>query len=281
MKIYKAGGSALISSGVNWFQLNSVDWDTFLNREDLKNRIEEELKSQIPLNVNPVEHMASFDPPMGNHEIWAAGVTYQRSKEEREKESKESGGAQFYDKVYDAARPELFFKATAARTVGSGDDIHIRKDSVWNVPEPELALFITSKGSIEGYTIGNDMSSRSIEGENPLYLPQAKTYEKCAGLGPCLYLPQTPISLDSTIHLDITRDGNSIFEGQTTLSNMKRTFDEIIHYLFLECDFPIGCFLMTGTGIVPPENITLEIGDKIQITIEGIGELMNIVNVKD
>ena len=280
MRIYKVGGNALISSGKEWFELKSIDWDTFLNRENLGKNIEDDLKGHKPLGTNPLKSLTNFDPPMGNHEIWAAGVTYERSKEEREKESKDSGGAQFYDKVYDAPRPEIFFKASAARTVGSGHDIHIRKDSKWNVPEPELTLFITSSGSIEGYSIGNDMSSRSIEGENPLYLPQAKTYEKCAGLGPCLYVPGAPISLETTIQIRISRKSVPIFEGATKISKIKRSFDEIIHYLFLECNFPIGCFLMTGTGIVPPENITLEVGDEIQITIEGIGELVNTVNVR-
>jgi len=280
MKIYKVGESAFISFGSDWFELKLIDWDLFLNRENLRDQIQNDLKEHNPLKGDPLTSIERFDPPMGNQEIWAAGVTYIRSKEERKKESKDSGGSQFYDKVYDASRPEIFFKASAARTVGSGNDIHIRRDSVWNVPEPELVLFVSSTGSIEGYTIGNDMSSRSIEGENPLYLPQAKTYEKCAGLGPCLYVPEAPISLDTAIDISISRNGHSIFEGRTTINKMKRTFDEIIHYLFLECSFPNGCFVMTGTGIVPPEDITLEIGDKIQIGIEGIGELVNTVNVK-
>lgn len=280
MKIYKVGEKALILSGMEWFELEFIDWDSFLNRENLRNQIKDDLKEHNPLKGDPLISIECFDPPMGNQEIWAAGVTYMRSKEERKKESKDSGGAQFYDKVYDAARPEIFFKASAARTVGSGSDIHIRKDSDWNVPEPELALFITSTGSVEGYSIGNDMSSRSIEGENPLYLPQAKTYDKCAGLGPCLYVPESPISLDTEIDINISRNDHSIFEGRTTINKMKRTFNEIIHYLFLECSFPNGCYLMTGTGVVPPEDITLEVSDKIQIRIEGIGELVNTVNIK-
>jgi 2-dehydro-3-deoxy-D-arabinonate dehydratase len=159
--------------------------------------------------------------------------------------------------------------------------MYIRRDSTWNVPEPELTLFISSEGSIEGYTIGNDLSSRSIEGENPLYLPQAKTWDRCAALGPCLYLPDEPISLDTTVELQITRGNTLAFKGHTEISQMKRNFNELIQFLFRECEFPIGCFLMTGTGIVPPDNFTLKAGDEVIISIEGIGELFNVIETRN
>ncbi|MEM9141836.1 MAG: fumarylacetoacetate hydrolase family protein, partial [Bacteroidota bacterium] len=218
-----------------------------------------------------------FDPPLENQEIWAAGVTYERSKSARMDEAKESGGDVFYDKVYDAERPELFFKATAHRCVGSGDQVNIRKDSTWNVPEPELTLLLSSEGSIEAYTVGNDMSSRSIEGENPLYLPQAKVYEKCAALGPCLYIPGEPISRTTEIHIQIARDGAIMYDEEVAISKIKREFKELVAFLYRECEFPNGAFLMTGTCLVPPDDFTLEVGDTISITIDNIGTLVNYV----
>ena len=200
-----------------------------------------------------------------------------RSKEARMEESKKAGGGTFYDRVYDAERPELFFKATPQRAMGPGGTVRIRKDSGWDVPEPELTLFISSKGAIEGYTIGNDMSSRSIEGENPLYLPQAKTYTGCAGLGPCIYVPGKPISPDTAIELVILRGGSQVFQDKIAISQMKRKHSELVEYLFRECDFPNGCFLMTGTGIIPPDEFTLKVGDEVRISIDNIGTLVNFV----
>lgn len=195
-------------------------------------------------------------------------------------EAKESGGDYFYHKVYDAPRPELFFKANAQRTVGHGDFVHIRKDSSWNVPEPELTLFINSEGVIQGYTVGNDMSSRSIEGENPLYLPQAKVYERSASLGPCLYLTDSQIAPDSLIHLQIHRNETLMFEDSVGIDRMKRTHEELVKYLFMECSFPQGVFLMTGTSLVPPSEFTLRVEDVITITIDHIGTLINHVSKK-
>ena len=281
MKLYKNGNITLVSLDDKCFQLDIDDWDQFINRENLRSQILEELKGLEPLGSSPISSITKFDPPMGSQEVWAAGVTYLRSKEERQKESEASGGAQFYDKVYDAERPELFFKASAARTVGSGQDINIRRDSTWNVPEPELVLFLSSKSTVEGYTIGNDLSSRSIEGENPLYLPQAKTWNKCAGLGPCLYLPESPLSPETKIRLQIFRNRDLAFEGSTSISQMKRSFNELIEFLFREIDFPAGCFLMTGTGIVPPADFTLQVGDEVRISIEGIGKLVNLIGQND
>jgi 2-dehydro-3-deoxy-D-arabinonate dehydratase len=192
-------------------------------------------------------------------------------------ESKDSGGGDFYSRVYQAERPEIFFKATPARVVGHKEPFRIRKDSDWDVPEPELTLFATNSGKIVGYTIGNDVSSRSIEGENPLYLPQAKTFDKCACLGPCLYVPQQPLSMESKVSIEINRDGNEVFSGQTTLSQMKRTPEELIGFLFRETSFQNGVFLMTGTGIVPSNEFTLQSGDVVSISIDFIGTLVNSV----
>ena len=180
----------------------------------------------------------TIQAPISGQEIWAAGVTYLRSRDARMEESKDAGGDTFYDKVYVADRPELFFKATHHRTVGTLGKVRIRKDSTWNVPEPELTLFMSSSGSIQGYTIGNDMSSRSIEGENPLYLPQAKVYDGCAALGPCLYVPGKPIDENSLIALEIKRNGESVFSGSIAINRMKRKHTELVGYLFKECSFP-------------------------------------------
>ena len=215
--------------------------------------------------------------PVKNQEIWAAGVTYYNSKLGRQEESKNTGGGQFYAHVYEADRPELFFKSTAYRAVGHGGKVRIRKDSSWDVPEPELTLAITSKGKIFGYTIGNDMSSRSIEGENPLYLPQAKTYDGCAALGPGILISDQPLTPTTEIQLVINRGGGVVFEGSVKLEQMKRKPADLVSWLFRESTFPDGCFLMTGTGIVPSHDFTLRQGDEIKITIEPIGTLINTV----
>lgn len=212
---------------------------------------------------------------MGNQEVWAAGVTYYRSRTARMEESEDSGGATFYDKVYNADRPELFFKATASRVSAPGGLVNIRKDSTWDVPEPELTLVISPKGKIQGYTIGNDMSSRSIEGENPLYLPQAKVYEGCAAIGPCILI-QNEIPESSKIQLEIHRSGALAASGETDLTQLKRKPQELADWLFRANTFPIGCLMMTGTGIVP-DGFTLAQGDQVKISIEGIGVLENVV----
>jgi 2-dehydro-3-deoxy-D-arabinonate dehydratase len=215
--------------------------------------------------------------PIDQQEIWAAGVTYLRSKVARMEESKESGGDTFYDKVYSAERPEIFYKGNKLRSVGPGGKVKIRKDSKWNVPEPELTLFINSHGELAGYSIGNDMSSRDIEGENPLYLPQAKVYDGAAGLGPCILVTDKPLDPATVINMEIFRDGNQVFQGDTQISQMKRTHSELVHYLTMEMSFPYGTYLMTGTCIVPDPPFTLQSGDEVLITIEPIGTLKNIV----
>lgn len=215
--------------------------------------------------------------PLRSQEVWAAGVTYLRSRTARMEESKDAGGGTFYDKVYSAPRPELFFKSTAHRVAAPGQPVRIRADSRWNVPEPELTLALNSHGRIFGYTIGNDMSSRDIEGENPLYLPQAKVYDRSAALGPCVLVTETPLASTTEILIEIHRAGAAAFAGSTTLSQIKRTFAELAEFLFRENSFPHGCYLMTGTGIVPPDGFTLRSGDEIRITIPPIGTLVNPV----
>jgi 2-dehydro-3-deoxy-D-arabinonate dehydratase len=278
MKLYKTTKGILLQTGDSHYILHG-DWDTIINRPNLYSF----LHSRQALNESIIKE--AFDekvqnhplPPIGSQEVWAAGVTYLRSRDARMEESKASGGADFYDKVYAAERPELFFKSQPQRVVGNKDLVYIRKDSTWNVPEPELTLFINSEGSIQGYTIGNDMSSRSIEGENPLYLPQAKVYDKSAALGPCLYVPEHPISKETTIAIVINRGGVEMFNDTIELNRMKRELTELAEYLYCEMSFPSGCYLMTGTGMVPSNEFTLHVGDEVSISIEGIGTLTNTV----
>ena len=253
----------------------TTSWNDLINRDDLHNFLVNEWKNAEPLENGP--DPSRLLAPIGSQEIWAAGVTYYSSRLARMEESKDSGGGDFYSRVYVADRPEIFFKATPARTVGPGKDFRIRKDSTWDVPEPELTLFATSNGKIVGYTIGNDVSSRSIEGENPLYLPQAKTFDGCACLGPCLYVPEAPLEKSTQITLTIERNEEVVFSDETQLDQMKRTPEELIGFLFRETSFPGGVFLMTGTGIVPGTDFTLKPKDKVSITIESIGTLINFV----
>jgi len=178
---------------------------------------------------------------------------------------------------YEAERPEVFFKSTPHRVVGPNQKVRIRKDSSWDVPEPELTLVVTSSGKIIGYTVGNDMSSRSIEGENPLYLPQAKTYDACAAVGPCIYITDEPLDKNTNIRLEINRDNKKGFEGSIAISQIKRSFEELVSFVYRECSFPHGCLIMTGTGIVPGNDFTLQTGDEIKISIDGIGTLVNKV----
>jgi len=278
MKLYKTKSGVVIAHLEKIYRLTTA-WDELVNRDDLHQYllgVIKDLKPDSSINLAEQDLLA----PIGRQEVWAAGVTYFRSKEARMDESKESGGATFYDKVYDADRPELFFKSTPERVVGPGGFVHIRKDSTWNVPEPELTLFISSSGRIEGYTIGNDMSSRSIEGENMLYLPQAKTYTRSAALGPCLYVPATPIPPATTIAIEIIRSGKTMYYDTAQISQMKRKHTELAGWLFRELDFPYGCFLMTGTCLVPSNDFTLAVNDVVTISIEGIGTLSNRIEVK-
>ncbi|TAH20080.1 MAG: 2-hydroxyhepta-2,4-diene-1,7-dioate isomerase [Cytophagales bacterium] len=277
MKIYKTRNGILIEENNQGYLVMGKDWEEFILRENLYNELKNEIRYTTPLHNKEWLIQNAVLPPIGRQEVWAAGVTYFRSKEARMEESAKAGGATFYDKVYEAERPELFFKATASRTVGTNDYVNIRKDSTWDVPEPELTLLISPKGKIIGYTIGNDMSSRSIEGENPLYLPQAKMYDRCAALGPCIFLSDEPIPKETEINIQIRRNQLVVFEGITALSQIKRNFEELVEYLYRECSFPYGSFLMTGTGLVPPASFTLKSKDEISISIDHIGTLVNWV----
>jgi 2-dehydro-3-deoxy-D-arabinonate dehydratase len=275
MKLYKTDHGPVLEDRGDFYQLPETDWDVLINRDD-----HELVITSMTRRASRIHHFSPEKnalPPIGNQEVWAAGVTYYRSRTARMEESKEAGGGDFYDRVYNAARPELFFKSTPHRVAGPGQKVRIRGDSKWNVPEPELALVINSLGQIIGYTIGNDMSSRDIEGENPLYLPQAKVYSRSCGLGPCILLSEQPLDVKTEINMRILRDGEPAFQGKTDLTNLKRTPEELVEYLFRDNTFPYGCFLLTGTGIVPPDDFTLEVEDEIHITIEPIGTLINHV----
>ncbi len=277
MKIFKIKNSILLFNGGSHYLIKGVDWDEFINDDELPEKTRNIVKNARPVDNGQDLIDTRLEAPVGRQEIWASGVTYYNSKMGREEESKKTGGGQFYAMVYEAERPELFFKASAYRTVGSGGEVRIRKDSSWDVPEPELTLLITSNAKIVGYTIGNDMSSRSIEGENPLYLPQAKTYDGCAGLGPCIYVSDKPLDKATPIHLRILRNNAIVFEGDTSLDQMRRKPEELVSFLYRECSFPHGSFLMTGTGIIPSKDFSLQKDDEIRITIDPIGTLINTV----
>lgn len=256
--------------------LPEMSWDALLIREDLKAYVESAAGSAG--NDSEAEDAVKNHllAPIESQELWACGVSYYRSRSARMKESEDAGGGNFYDKVYQAERPELFFKATPLRVADPGSPVRIRRDSGWDVPEPEFTLALNASGSIIGFTAGNDMSSRSIEGENPLYLPQAKTYDGCAAVGPGILLTDS-LAPDTEISLRIERAGAEIFSDKTTLSEMKRTPEELAGWLFRESSFPHGALLMTGTGIIPENEFTLASGDIVQICIEGIGCLINPV----
>lgn len=276
MKIYKLNSGILIEDNEQYFTVPVTEWDDFINDDNLFQKLTNFLQSERAIITN-VFNEEEILPPVGSQELWACGVTYLRSKMGRQEESQASGGADFYAKVYEANRPEVFFKSTPHRIVGHNAKVNIRKDSTWDVPEPELTLVVTSSGKIIGYTIGNDMSSRSIEGENPLYLPQAKTYDACAAIGPCIYVTDKPLDPGTMIHLEINRDKTKIFEGSIGINQMKRTAEELVSFIYRECSFPHGCLIMTGTGIVPGSDFTLKSGDEIKISIDNIGVLINTV----
>ena len=274
MKLYLTQRGTVLEQAGLFHLVPAASWDELVAREDLRDHL-----GQLMQGAKPLEGTVSADllPPIGSQEVWAAGVTYYRSRNARMEESKSAGGGDFYDRVYHADRPELFFKGTAHRVVGPGGNVAIRKDARWSVPEPELVLFITPGGKIAGYTVGNDMSSRDIEGENPLYLPQAKVYDRSCALGPCLLVADEPLAASTEISIEIRREGAVVFSGATALKEMKRKPEELVEYLYRASSFPKGCFLLTGTGIVPPDAFTLKLGDEISITIPPIGTLTNVV----
>jgi 2-dehydro-3-deoxy-D-arabinonate dehydratase len=274
MKLYRTTQGFVVEQNHQSFSINSSSWDAFIARDDLFVHLDGLLQKASPCAaVNPNEVLA----PIGNQDVWASGVTYFRSRDARMEESKSAGGGDFYDRVYAAERPELFFKSTPQRVVGPNGTVAIRDDATWSVPEPELALLISPGGKIIGYTIGNDMSSRDIEGENPLYLPQAKVYDRSCAIGPCVLVCDGPLPSSTEIQLEILRAGKIEFSGATSLKELKRDPLQLVEYLYRNNSFPHGCFLFTGTGIVPPDAFTLHIKDEIRITIPPIGTLTNFV----
>ena len=272
MKLYRtADGNFIEHEGATW-RVPESNWDALIAHADLAAYL-----TSIASSAHHAVITAPVLAPIGSQEVWAAGVTYYRSRDARMAESKDAGGGDFYDRVYVAERPELFFKATPSRVAAPGEPVRIRSDAKWNVPEPELTLAINPRGQIIGYTIGNDMSSRDIEGENPLYLPQAKVYDRSSALGPCILVASEPLPLTTTIGIEIERSGKVEFSGKTTLAELKRKPTTLVEFLFRENSFPSGAFLMTGTGIVPPDSFTLAVHDCIRITIDPIGTLENVV----
>lgn len=272
MKLYRTGAGVLID----------IDGDVRL--VDLT--VDEVFRAAAPDVLTADAHRRAGAPPapvapnaplapIASQEVWAAGVTYEVSRGARMEESAAGGTADVYARVYDAERPELFFKATPHRVVGPGQPVRIRADAAWNVPEPELTLAVSSGGSIFGVCVGNDMSSRDIEGENPLYLPQAKVYDGSAALGPAIVFGPPPVA--AVIEMVIERAGDEVFCGRTSTARIRRPFTELVEYLFRDNSFPSGCFLMTGAGVVPDGGFTLRDGDVVSITIDGVGTLSNPV----
>jgi 2-dehydro-3-deoxy-D-arabinonate dehydratase len=274
MKLYRTHTGAVAEHDGHVYLIDASSWDALITRDDLADHLQKCIAAIEPSGPDVLKEPLA---PIESQEVWAAGVTYLRSRSARMEEAKAAGGGDFYDRVYDAERPELFFKSTPHRVAGPGAAVAIRDDSSWSVPEPELTLLVTPTGKITGYTIGNDMSSRDIEGENPLYLPQAKVYDRSCALGPCILVSNDPLPNTTEIAITIERDGQPAFTGTTKLAALKRDPAELVHYLYRQNSFPNGCFLLTGTGIVPPDNFTLEEGDKINITIGPIGMLTNYV----
>jgi 2-dehydro-3-deoxy-D-arabinonate dehydratase len=273
MKLYRTGNGIFVEEGDRFSIVGAANWDELIASADLPAR------ARAAIGGNSVSEIeaGSILAPIVSQEVWAAGVTYYRSRNARMEESKDAGGGSFYDRVYAAERPELFFKATGRRVVGHLGAVRIRSDAKWSVPEPELTLLINPAGEIAGYTIGNDMSSRDIEGENPLYLPQAKVYDGSCALGPCILLATEPLGKSTGIQLEILRCGATVFAGSTTLAELKREPKQLAEFLFRDNSFPNGAFLMTGTGVVPGDGFTLAHGDVIRIAIDGIGVLENYV----
>jgi len=277
MRLYKTKKGIVIEKLDHYYLVNDHSWDAYVNDDQLHSKLEKTIKDLQPDPEAKKLIQSDIQAPIQNQEIWACGVTYYRSKVGRQEESKSTGGSEFYARVYEADRPEIFFKSAPYRAVGPGEKVSIRKDSTWDVPEPELTLAVTSSGKIIGYTVGNDMSSRSIEGENPLYLPQAKTYDGSAAIGPCIYVSEEPLPAETLIQMQIIRQGKAVFEGEIAINQIKRKFQDLVSYLYRETSFPYGCLVMTGTGIVPSSDFTLQKDDEIRITIQPIGTLVNTV----
>jgi 2-dehydro-3-deoxy-D-arabinonate dehydratase len=271
MKLYRTARGPVVEQRGAFVPLEE-DWDSLINHCDLTELLTRVCKSSHGYDALPDAPL----PPIGSQEVWAAGVTYHRSRSARMDESSAAGGGSFYDRVYDAERPELFFKAAPWRVRGSGDSVRIRRDARWSVPEPEIVLCVNARGKIVGVTIGNDMSSRDIEGDNPLYLSQAKIYDGACAVGPAMLVTET-LPLDTPIELNIIRDGGAVYEGHTTFGQMRRNPRQLVEFLYRETTFPHGAMLFTGTGVVPPDEFTLRAGDEIRIHVPPIGTLVNVV----
>jgi 2-dehydro-3-deoxy-D-arabinonate dehydratase len=272
--LYRTREALFVHHEDHAYPLKENSLDTLVGHHDLHAHLTTSIA-----DTPPADHLLHVPllAPIGNQEVWASGVTYYSSRRARIAESKDAGGGDFYDRVYSAERPELFFKAVAHKVAGPDSHVRIRRDATWSVPEPELTLVINPRAEIIGYTVGNDMSSRDIEGANPLYLPQAKVYDRSCALGPGILVRKEPMPLATQIELEILRSNHTVFSGETTLAELKRDPSTLVEYLFRDHSFPYGCFLLTGTGIVPPDSFTLHSEDEIRITIEGIGTLKNSV----
>ena len=271
MKLYHTAESVVVVDVDGVFRAVDLSIDEVFTADDPI----ETVGGAFERSMATVDQPRSLLAPIGSQEVWAAGVTYEVSREARMAESEAAGTSDVYAKVYDAVRPEIFFKATAHRVVGPDAAIRIRSDAGWSVPEPELTLAISASGAMVGVCAGNDVSSRDIEGENPLYLPQAKVYDASAALGPAILLGAPPTA--ATIELVIERGGEVAYSGSTTTARIRRPFGELVDYLFRDNSFPSGCFLMTGAGVVPEGGFTLHDGDVVSITVDGVGTLRNRV----
>ena len=275
MIVYKIAGGIVVHHEDQWYVMDYIGWDELTGMESMYAFLIDRIRQSIPEDSKP--DLSQLEPPIGTQEVWAAGVTYFKSRTARMEESSDAGGSDFYDRVYHADRPELFMKATAHRVKAHKDSLLLRTDSSWMVPEPELTLLISPKGRIQGYTVGNDLSCRDIEGENPLYLPQAKTFDGCAAIGPGVWVTEDVIPDNTEISLQILRAGEIVTEDSTEVAQMKKKPVDLVRYLYHSCSFPVGAYLMTGTGVIPSDEFTLRAGDEIRITIEPIGTLINTV----
>ena len=274
MILYRTADRLLVEEDGRFYLLDETSLDALVALDDVNAHLSSIIAAGTPKSLTAPPNL---EAPIENQEVWAAGVTYFRSRSARIEESKDAGGGDFYDRVYTAERPELFFKAVAHKVAGPDSNVRIRSDATWSVPEPELALLVNPRGQIIGYTIGNDMSSRDIEGLNPLYLPQAKVYDYSCALGPGILIQPHPMPPSTQIRMEILRSGSTEFSASVALTELKRHPATLVEYLFHDQSFPYGCFLLTGTGIVPPDSFTLHGGDEIRISIDGIGTLVNEV----
>jgi 2-dehydro-3-deoxy-D-arabinonate dehydratase len=272
--LYRTKDRLIVEEDNKSYRVAEASLDALIGHDDLHGFL-----TTIVADGKPAEEeaLSSLEAPIEHQEVWASGVTYYRSRSARIEESKDAGGGDFYDRVYSAERPELFFKAVAHKVAGPNSQVRIRGDARWSVPEPELTLAVNPRGEIIGYTIGNDMSSRDIEGANPLYLPQAKVYDRSCALGPGILIQKEPMPANTEIAMEILRAASTLFSATIRLSEMKRDPRTLVEYLFRDQSFPHGCFLLTGTGIVPPDTFTLQREDEIRISISGIGTLVNRV----